>query len=216
MNQFRVVAVAKNNKARLVMPRKGRVSTRSTPFTVWRSLASDQSGWLDAREAAAAVRWVRGRGWQAKLRRGHGADYPFVEAMPGVVLPGDRPLMRKLNRLGRERKRLVLVRSGFRGDFEQWQLRMLDLRGLGNTAARCCVKYWDQVHSWAECGKQSQSNHSRPPAGTAADCGLLLKGGYRSIGLCGSKVRRLMARLGLCLPVPGEAWHCEVGSVWRA
>lgn len=212
---FRVVAVDSRKKARLVMVRKGQVAKLGTSFTVWEALAADRTGWLNAKQAAQALKWVKAKGWSPYVAKD--GEFPFVRKEDnGVTMPGDKHLLRKLNELGRRRKRLVIVVSGYRDDHAQWVLRMRYLRGQGNNAARCCLKYdWEQ-HSWHDCGKQSQSNHSQPPRGHAVDCGLLLPRGYESIGDCGRKVRRIMRDLGLCLPVPGEAWHTEVGSVWRA
>lgn len=209
---FHVVAMRKGNKASLVMVRKGQVTSLGTAFTVWRALAKDPSGLLNAKEAAAAVKWVKKKGWKPRLVRN---GLPFIDPSPGVELPGDRVLLMKLNRVGREMKRLVVVKSGYRSHYQQWELRMKFLRGEGNLAARCCLKYDQTIHSWQQCGKQSQSNHSLPPKGRAVDCGLLLGSGYVSIGNV-HDARVLMKKNGLCLPVPGEAWHVQAFGGWAA
>lgn len=214
MNTFHVVAVKDDNKAHLVMRRRGQ-SPRGLAFTIWRALTDidDRDGALDARQAAAAVKWVKGKGWRPRLVRN---KYPFIMKAEGVVLPGDDALLTKLNRIGRELRRLVVVRSGYRNNYEQWVLRMRYLRGEGNLAARCCRSFGERVqHSWAACGKASESNHSYPPKGRAVDCGILLGSGYTSIGNVPA-ARKLMAKYGLCLPVGGEAWHVEIGDTWRA
>lgn len=210
---FHVVAIKKDSKALLVMRRKGQVSRMHTPFTVWAAAAADASGELDAKQAAAAMKWARRKGWRVRLVKD---GFPFIERQKGgVILPGDRDLLVKLNRVGRKMHRLVIVVSGYRTNYQQWQLRQKFLRGQGNLAARCCLKYDREVHSWGACGKQSQSNHSRPPRGHAVDCGLGMKSGYVSIGEV-KRARKFMHDYGLCLPVGGEAWHVERGSVWRA
>lgn len=209
---FHVVAVKAGAKAVLVMKRKGRVSTLSTPFTTWRPFSSDTSGEMNARDAAAAVKWVKKKGWKPILSRD---PYPFVvRQSKDVHWPKDATLLRKLNGLGRRRKHLVMLVSGYRTDYEQWELRMKFLAGNGNLAARCCMKYWpDVIHSWDNCGKDSQSNHSKEGNGRgAADCGLITAGGYMSLGNVPG-IERDMRDLELCLPVrnPYEPWHAQVG-----
>lgn len=212
MGTFRVVGVKKDGKAYLVMLRKGQLSRMFSVFTVWRALAQDESGELTARQAAAAVKWVKKKGWRARLVRN---PYPFIVKADGVTLPGDKALLRKLNRVGREMKRLVLVKSGYRDNYQQWQCYMTYCDG-GNLAARCCRNFGDKVkHSWAQCGKRSESNHSQPPKGHAVDCGLVMSWGYTSIGNV-DNARRLLRRFGACLPVGGEPWHVEIGDTFRA
>ncbi len=215
----RVVAIKKDGKALLVMVRKGQTNKLATAFTVWRIAAGDKSGKLNARQAIEAVKWVKKKGWTPRLvRRG---NWCFIARAEGVTLPGDHELLSKLNHVGHKMKRIVYVKSGYRNHREQWELRMKYVRfklGMGpyaNLAARCCLKYDMTVHSWDQCGKQSQSNHSRPPKGHAVDCGLLMATGYMSIGHV-NRARKLMRKFGLCLPVPGEAWHVQKGFDWRA
>ncbi len=50
------------------------------------------------------------------------------------------------------------------------------------------------------------SNHGK---GKAADCK------YRG-GNVGDTMRDSLRAMGLCLPVPGESWHTEIGNVWNA
>jgi len=118
--------------------------------------------------------------------------------------------MRRLNRVGKALNKKVIIISGLRTPYEQWVVYQDFLRG-GNLAATCCWRRYP--HSWAQCGKTPTSNHCRSKA---IDCGLYDKHGtYRSIGYY-DKARELMKRHGLCLPVPGELWHVEVGSTWRS
>lgn len=214
MSTFHVVAVKSDGKALLVMRRRGQ-SPRGLSFTVWQTMASpkERDGDLDARQAAAAVKWVKGKGWKPRLVK-HG--FPFVmKGDDGVVLPGDKELLAKLNRIGRKLRRLIVVKSGYRNNRQQWELRQLFLKGRGNLAARCCLKYNMEQHSWEDCGKQSQSNHSYPPKGRAVDCGVLMSYGYVSIGNV-DKARQLMREAGLCLPVPNEPWHVQTFGGWAA
>lgn len=210
MSTYHVVSIDGDGKARLVMWRRGQ-SPRGLGFTVWKALANPdhRDGKLDARQAAAAVKWVKKKGNHPRLVR-HG--FPFLQKDEGVVFPGDRALLVKLNRIGRDLKRIVFIKSGYRNHYQQWVLRMRYLRGEGNLAAPCCLKYGPVQHSWEACGKQSQSNHSYPPKGRAVDCGILLGSGYTSIGNVPA-ARKLMEKYGLCLPVqnPYEPWHVTVG-----
>ena len=116
MTTFHVVAMREDSVASLVMWRRGQ-APRGLGFTIWRALAKDQSGALDARQAAAAVKWVKGKGWKPRLVK-HG--FPFLMKDEGVVFPGDRALLVKLNRIGRELKRIVFIKSGYRNHYQQW------------------------------------------------------------------------------------------------
>lgn len=210
---FHVVAVKDDGKAYLVMRRRGQ-APRGLGFTVWRAMAApdDRDGGLDARQAAAAVKWAKGKGMKPRLVK---HEFPFLVRSNGVLFPGDRELLTKLNRVGRDMKRLVILFSGYRTNYQQWELRQKYLRGQGNLAARCCLKYDRTLHSWDQCGKQSQSNHSYPPKGRAVDCGLVFPSGSVNIGNV-DQARKLMKKYGLCLPVPGEPWHVQTFGGWAA
>lgn len=116
-------------------------------------------------------------------------------------------LVRKLRRVAADIGQTVHIISGTRTPYQAWDLRMRYLRGAGNLAARCCTKY-SGVHSWSACGKNPLSNHAD---GKAADCSVrgVNIGNYPG-------ARDAMKRNDLCLPVPGEPWHCERGTNWRA
>ncbi|MDQ5820061.1 MAG: hypothetical protein M3540_01295 [Actinomycetota bacterium] len=63
------------------------------------------------------------------------------------------------------------------------------------------------------------SNHEvRPPGkeGCAADCQIVYANGSMADIGNDKKARELLKKRGLCLPVPGEAWHVERGTVWKA
>lgn len=170
-------------------------------------LAKTKPDRMTKREADLAVKWGRRKGvavWATRDR------YPWVVC--DVAPPGD-PVMRRLDQVGRKVGRYVKVISGDRTPYQAWQLRQLYLSGRGNLAALCCGN--SGRHSWAACGKSPRSNHAR---GAAADCGIVHSGrgtGYTSIGNWPG-TRPAMRAVGLCLPVGGEAWHVEVGGVWRA
>jgi hypothetical protein len=122
--------------------------------------------------------------------------------------------MKRLNTVGEHLGHIVFCKSGNRTSFEQWQLRMLWIRGAGNLAAPCCTKYahvTTYTHRWVDCGKDSWSNHS---SGKAVDCGIIDKNGnYHSIGDFPG-ARAALKHAGLCLPVNGEAHHVERGDNW--
>lgn len=105
-----------------------------------------------------------------------------------------RALVRRLNAVGRELGRKVYVRDGLRTYAEQVQLYEAYMAGKGPLAAF-----------------PGTSNHGR---GTAADCQLDARTGPNIGNL--QAARRAMKRHGLCLPVPGETWHVEVGETWKA
>ncbi len=131
-----------------------------------------------------------------------------VVMAPGATPPG-ADLMRRLRQVAAFIHLTIKIISGDRTPYQAWVLRMRYLNGTGNLAALCC---WQRGrHSWSSCGKSPRSNHAR---GKAADCGVILRGRYVSIGKYGP-ARSAMRKFGLCLPVGnGEIWHTEVGSRW--
>ena len=142
---------------------------------------------------------------------------PDAPATVGQVLlaPGARPagdeLMRRIGLVSKDIGLPILIKSGDRTAWEAYNFRMMYLRGTGNLAARCCSKY-SGIHSWSACGKNPWSNHAR---GRAIDCGTVRGGQYSSIGYS-TAARASMRKHGLCLPVPGEKWHVEIGTTWRS
>lgn len=135
--------------------------------------------------------------------------YPWLILADGRHWPdGDdgHRLLTKLDHVGDDLHRKILIQSGKRTAYEQWVAYQDYLRG-GNLAAHCCWKTW--LHSWEECGKQPTSNHCRS---RAVDCGVIGKSGqYHSIGLYKGAIETL-ERHGLVLPLwqPGrwlEPWH---------
>lgn len=124
--------------------------------------------------------------------------------------------MDKLDKVGTDLRRNILVTSGDRSPFEAWQAYADYLSG-GNLAAFCCAKHYR--HGWEQCGKQPTSNHCR---GLAADCLVEAqkKGStppqWVNIGDL-AVVRKALRDRGLCLPVgSGETWHVEVGDTWNS
>ena len=162
---------------------------------------------MSALEVDGAKRWAKRR--LAKGVRMVGPDrQPFIVYPEGVHPPTNKNLLRAVNATGRKRRRLIRCVSGMRTPRQAWELRMLFLDGRGATAALCCTKY-SGTHSWADCGKNPQSNHAD---GNAMDCGTIDKHGtYRSLGL-DQKAKRIFLKLGGCFPVMSpqpEWWHCE-------
>lgn len=117
--------------------------------------------------------------------------YPWVR---GDLAGLDPVLLASLNRVGARLRRIVFVRSGNRTYEEQAALYRAYLAGTGALAAR-----------------PGTSNHE---GGRAADCQLDDRNGP-NIGAV-SAARVAMRTEGLCLPVPGEAWHVERGTSWAA
>lgn len=115
-------------------------------------------------------------------------------------------LEKKLNEVGRDIKRKLFVGEGKRSAHAQWVFYMAYLNGHGNLAARCCTKYYRTQHSWANCGKNSQSNHY---TGDAADT--VIMPSWNNIGTSSTAVAS-MRRHGLGLPVGGENWHVEISN----
>jgi len=100
-------------------------------------------------------------------------------------------LLNALGKVGRDLGKTVHIASGNRTYAEQAELYAKFLNGSGNLAAR-----------------PGTSNHEGGNAADAAIDGVNI-GDYPG-------ARVAMRKHGLCLPVRGEAWHCELGSRWAA
>lgn len=153
--------------------------------------------------------WAHKRKYKIEFTR---KTNPFV-VYDTVTSDGDektgrvRPnLEHKLNEVGRDIKRKLFVGEGKRSAHAQWKFYMAYLGGHGNKAAPCCTKYYRTPHSWANCGKNSQSNHF---TGDAADT--VIMPSWNNIGTSSAAVAS-MRRHGLGLPVSGENWHVEISS----
>lgn len=153
--------------------------------------------------------WAHKRKYKIEFTR---KTNPFV-VYDTVTSDGDektgrvRPnLEHKLNEVGRDIKRKLFVGEGKRSAHAQWKFYMAYLGGHGNKAAPCCTKYYRTPHSWANCGKNSQSNHF---TGDAADT--VIMPSWNNIGTSSAAVAS-MRRHGLGLPVGGENWHVEISS----
>ena len=153
--------------------------------------------------------WAHKRKYKIEFTR---KTNPFV-VYDTVTSDGDektgrvRPnLEHKLNEVGRDIKRKLFVGEGKCSAHAQWKFYMAYLGGHGNKAAPCCTKYYRTPHSWANCGKNSQSNHF---TGDAADT--VIMPSWNNIGTSSAAVAS-MRRHGLGLPVGGENWHVEISS----
>ena len=194
----------KNNRVVRLYRKQGSGYTRNKSSA---KLAKVKPGMFSPAEARKAVAWGQRHGIAVYTTR---SKWPFVVC--DVAPPGDQ-VMRILDGVGQRLGRYVKIISGDRTPYQAWQLRMRYLNGTGNLAALCCSNAGR--HSWAACGKTPHSNHAR---GRAADCGVVHSGrstGYTSLGAWPGAKAALRAEGG-CLPVPGELWHVEHGTVWRA
>lgn len=142
--------------------------------------------------------WCKNKGYKLRIFE-DGEPYPFIILDSDTKMVNEA-LAKKINRLGRVMRRYIWMGEGLRTYARQKEL-------------------WDQyvARNYAPpiTARPGTSNHE---TGNAADISLFMYGtdqGYVNVG----KVRRarvLMKRYGLSLPVPGEPWHTEIGSVWRA
>lgn len=165
---------------------------------------------FDPAKKSKINKWAKRRGY--KSVEFTTKENPFV-VYDTVTSDGDektgrvRPnLEHKLNEVGRDIKRKLFVGEGKRSAHAQWKFYMAYLGGHGNKAAPCCTKYYRTPHSWANCGKNSQSNHF---TGDAADT--VIMPSWNNIGTSSAAVAS-MRRHGLGLPVGGENWHVEISS----
>lgn len=146
---------------------------------------------------------VKARAW-AK-RAGHGFTATMINPYPFLKLnkttrPVVASLMGKLNSLGRRLGRQLYIAEGTRTREQQ-------------------QAFWDAFvrrgYAPPLVARPGTSNHEPQDGllGRAADV-RSLSGNVNVGSLPGSRVA--MRSLGLCLPVPGEAWHVEEGHRWEA
>lgn len=172
---------------------------------------ADAAGFrFDSSRKKEISKWAKKRGY--KSVEFTVKENPFVvyddttsdgDEKTGRVRPN---LEQRLNEVGRDIKRKLFVGEGKRSAHAQWVFYMAFLNGHGNLAARCCTKFYRTPHSWAACGKNSQSNHF---TGDAADTVIMPT--WNNIGTSNDAVKA-MRRHGLGLPVGGENWHVEVSN----
>ena len=147
-------------------------------------------------ESIKANRWAVNKK-RCKETRRTTSKYPFVVLDRDTNWPKDA-VSRKLNKLGGRRKRIIFINEGWRTHARQWELWRDYKYNNGNLAAY-----------------PGTSNHEY---GNAADCSFFTSGtsGWRVNVGEDSRCRTIMKKLNLCLPVPNESWHCEIGSTWKA
>ena len=206
--RYRLVATTRTGSVRTVYRTRHGYSLRARKH---------YSAWMTAGEIEAARRWAKHRRHVRDTHIIHPERWTHLRLATGTRWPTDRDLLRRLNAIGNRMHRVILIKSGRRllgrpGDYPsnpgtQWFFWEAAQAGAGNTAA--------------------YPNPSAPHvAGVAADCGVIdRRGRYTSIG-DNRRARRLMHRLGLCLPVgpssinpAGEAWHVQTlatGGACRA
>ncbi len=144
---------------------------------------------LDVGEVKAATKWAKRR--RAKTTRVlTPGQYSHLRLDPSTRWPLDKKLLRRLNRIGQQRKRIIWIKSGHRTMDEQWA-------------------FWRhyQTYGWP---KAAYPNANAPHVrGVAADVGILdRRGQYRSLGL-DAQARKIAERLGLRAWVGGEPWHWQ-------
>lgn len=108
----------------------------------------------------------------------------------------ERELLTALANVAKDLGVTIYVRQGRRTIAEQQALYDLYLAGKGNLAAK----------------PNANAPHVR---GIAADCGVGVDRNGTDIGNYPG-ARDAMKRRGLCLCVPGEAWHVQRGDTWAA
>ncbi len=205
-NEWQALGRAKNNNVKQILRKKGGGFTKDRD-----AAAAGNAHLMTKAEAQDAVKWGKGHDVTVYATQ---SPYPFI-VLDNDTSWGNKDLSEKLNALGKKQMRYIWVGEYDRTPHRQWELRMAYLNGRGNLAARCCSKYRGQ-HSWDNCGKDSQSNHSH---GNAADASVLHSGrggAYTNLGNWGHGIRENMRDLRLALTVPGEAWHTEIGTRWAA
>lgn len=183
----------------------------------WRKLKSKRpwqrraSTHYSAKRASELVRKRKRRGIPATARKSSkgkpdrppkGKQFKSLEqkkwSLINQWLSGDLDakvdLMYAIAQVAREIRTPLYIAEGKRSVADQWKYWWAYKRGQGPLAAF-----------------PGTSNHTH---GDAADVRRDAARGTPNIGdLPGARVA--MAKWGLCLPVPGEAWHVEFGTNWR-
>lgn len=176
--RFRLVATTRLGSVRYVYRQPGGFS--------WRKGRKGRV-FLSAKEADAAVKWARKR--RAKTTRVlTPGQYSHLRLDPSTRWPLDRRLLRRLNRIGQRRHRIIWIKSGHRTMDEQWG-------------------FWNHYQQYGY-PKAAYPNANAPHVrGVAADVGILdRRGVYRSLGL-DAKARKIAEGMGLRAWVSGEPWH---------
>ena len=187
MAKYKVLATRKNGNVRMVH-RLG-----PNKFSLKKTKGSKKK--MNKAQAKKAVQWAKKKGF-TDIRRTR-SKYPFLVLDSDTKWPKTK-LARKLNKLAKRRKRYMFVNEGWRTHARQWVLWNAYQSGTGNLAAY-----------------PGTSNHE---GGWAADMSVFLYGrdSYRQNVGEDDKTRSLMKKMGICLPVGGETWHCELGQIFRA
>jgi hypothetical protein len=164
--------------------------TRRGGFTVRRAFA--QRGVFTLEQVAEAQEWAKAKGH--RVRAVALDPYPFL-TLDADTRAAKPDLMRRIDKLGRALGHELLIREGWRTREQQ-------------------EAFWDAfVARGYRPPLVARPGTSLHETGDAADVGTL-RGGVNIGNVPGA--REAMRRLGLCLPVPGEPWHVEVGDRWSA
>ncbi len=189
--EWRVAGVTRFGNARLV----GRVGSGFR----WAGPGVTRGLRMSRDEADGGRRWAEAhRASDVRVTR---SRFPLLRLADGARWPSDDDLLRRLHEAARRRGRVVEIRSGQRTVEEQ---RVL----------------WEAWVAFRDHGGPPANRAAPPDAdaphvrGVAADCGVILTSGYRSVG-DDPGMRRELRASGLCLPVGGEPWHVQVGSEWE-
>lgn len=191
--QLRVLA--RNRRTNNVL-RVYRTTSGFTRDPHHKHLVRGAEGLFTRGEARDAIRWAD---------RHDLAGYATGSRYPFLVLDSDTRMVRPdlahaLNTLSQR-----LMRYGWIG--EGWRTRARQ-QALWDA-------YVARGYAPPLVARPGTSNHE---SGNAADFSILRSGrggSYVNVGHWPG-ARDVMHRLDACLPVPGEAWHVELGSSWRA
>jgi len=161
--------------------------------------------------AKKGMKWAEDKGYAVYMSKD---KWPFLVLEGGIW--GNSKLSDKMQRVGIKHKRYLRMGSYKRDQKQQHELYLKYIRGTGNLAAYCNTKYRGE-HSWEQCKKYPPcaSNHCGGNASDASYYHQGRSGNYTNLGY-NDKVRKYMKQEGLCLPVSGEKWHCEIGTTWRS
>jgi len=144
----------------------------------------------EANKIVAGLKAQGKNGRKQRVLTAKEADDLLIRTWLSGDLDFDRKLMVKLAKVARDSKTKIHVNYGKRTRAEQQAL-------------------WDKYGP----PRAARPGTSRHETGMAADC--VTKRTRRNIGSV-PRIREAMKKHGLCLPVPNEPWHVEIGNTWRS
>lgn len=184
---MRVTVEDKNHNVKQLYPRIGGGFTTHRVFAV-KSTINDE-------RKKEVKQWAEKRDMTFRIVH---KEYPFIILDDDTKMVQPK-LAKKIDKLGRRRKRYIWMGEGWRTRARQEELWR---------------QYVNRGYAPPTVARPGTSNHE---TGWAADISVFKQGldhEYTNVGY-DDHCRRIMHALNLCLCVPGEMWHAQIGDDWR-